>query len=122
MKLSSSNHFPSPWSGWFAEWTENLENEKNSLVDLVRWSSHISVMGPTTVNIHEAKTHLSRLIERTTEGETIIIAKAGKPQVMLTPIPSPAPRSPGRFSGKIVMADDFNEPLPAEVLKDWEGQ
>jgi prevent-host-death family protein len=80
------------------------------------------VVSSTTVNIHEAKTHLSKLIERTGEGETIIIAKAGKPKVMLTPVPSPAPRRPGRFSGKIVMADDFDEPLPGEVLKAWEGQ
>jgi hypothetical protein len=37
-------------------------------------------------------------------------------------IPSPAPRRPGRFSGKIVMADDFDEPLPGKLLKAWEGQ
>jgi prevent-host-death family protein len=80
------------------------------------------MVSSTTVNIHEAKTHLSRLIERTAEGETIIIAKAGKPKVMLTPVPSPAPRRPGRFSGEIVMADDFDEPLPGEVLKAWEGK
>jgi prevent-host-death family protein len=79
-------------------------------------------MNSTTVNIHEAKTHLSRLIERTGEGETIIIAKAGKPRVMLTPVPSPAPRRPGKFAGKIVIADDFDEPLPKELLKAWEGQ
>lgn len=80
------------------------------------------MLSSTTVNIHEAKTHLSRLIERTGEGETIIIAKAGKPKVILTPVPSPAARCPGRFSGKIVMADDFDQPLPGEVLKAWEGQ
>jgi prevent-host-death family protein len=74
------------------------------------------MVSSTTVNIHEAKTHLSRLIERTAEGETIIIAKAGKPKVMLTPVPSPAPRRPGRFSGEIVIADGFDEPLPGEVL------
>jgi prevent-host-death family protein len=43
----------------------------------------------TTVNIREAKTHLSRLVERAREGETTTIAKAGKPKVMLTPVPSP---------------------------------
>jgi prevent-host-death family protein len=80
------------------------------------------MVSSTTVNIHEAKTHLSRLIERTAEGETIIIAKAGKPKVMLTPVPSPAPRRPGRFSGEIVIADGFDEPLPGEVLKAWEGK
>ena len=74
------------------------------------------------LNIHEAKTHLSQLIERAGGGETIIIAKAGKPKVMLTPIPSPAARRPGRFSGKIVMTDDFDQPLPEELLKAWEGQ
>jgi prevent-host-death family protein len=77
-------------------------------------------MSETVVNIHEAKTHLSRLIERATEGETIIIAKAGKPKVILSPIPSKAPRIAGRFAGQIFIADDFDAPLPEEELNAWE--
>lgn len=79
-------------------------------------------MTSITVNIHEAKTHLSRLIERAGRGETIIIAKAGKPKVILTPIPASEPRRPGRFRGEIVVADDFSASLPEETLAEWEGR
>lgn len=78
-------------------------------------------MGKTIVNIHEAKTHLSRLIERAEAGETIIIAKAGKPKVQLGPLPPVAPREPGRFAGSIRLADDFDARLPEEELAAWEG-
>lgn len=79
-------------------------------------------MVQNTVNIHEAKTHLSRLIERVSGGETIIIAKAGKPRVMLTPLPAQKVRKPGRFAGEIDLMDKFFDPLPAEDLLDWEAQ
>jgi prevent-host-death family protein len=79
-------------------------------------------MPSTTVNIHEAKTHLSRLIERAGNGETIIIAKAGEPKVQLTRIPSQVPRRPGRFAGEIVLSDDFFEPLAEAELVAWEGR
>jgi len=62
-----------------------------------------------TVNIHEAKTHLSRLLERVQRGERIVIAKAGRPVAMLTPIAAPARRQPGR--DRVVIHDDFDEPL-----------
>lgn len=75
----------------------------------------------TTVNIHEAKTHLSRLIARVENGETIIIAKSGQPKVMLAPIPKKGLRTPGRFSGQIKMADDFDAAMPEEELAAWEG-
>jgi len=66
-----------------------------------------------TVNVHEAKTHLSRLLERVQSGEEIVIAKAGKPVARLTPFAAaPAPRKPGRDAGRVLMADDFDEPLP----------
>lgn len=66
-----------------------------------------------TVNIHEAKTHLSRLLERVQAGEQITIAKAGKPIAILSPIHSrPRDRVPGMDKGKVVIHDDFDDPIP----------
>ncbi len=65
----------------------------------------------TTVNIHEAKTHLSRLLVRVEAGERITIARAGKPIALLEPIERPpARRVPG--NDRIVIAPDFDAPLP----------
>jgi prevent-host-death family protein len=65
------------------------------------------------VNVHEAKTHLSRLLQRVINGEEIVIAKAGKPVACLTPyVPQPIRRMPGNDAGKVVIAPDFDEPLP----------
>lgn len=64
------------------------------------------------VNIHEAKTHLSRLLQRVMNGEEVIIAKAGRPVARLSPYLPPAEqRTPGNDAGKI-LALDFDEPLP----------
>lgn len=66
-----------------------------------------------TVNIHEAKTHLSRLLTRVMNGEQIIIARAGKPIAVLAPLDrAPAARTPGNDTGAVVIAADFDEPLP----------
>jgi antitoxin (DNA-binding transcriptional repressor) of toxin-antitoxin stability system len=66
-----------------------------------------------TVNIHEAKTHLSKLLERVTNGEQVIIAKAGKPIAVLSQAPqTPAPRTPGDDAGKVIIGPDFDAPLP----------
>jgi len=66
-----------------------------------------------TVNIHEAKTHLSKLLERVMNGEEIVIAKAGKPVARLTPfIQKPAQRVPGNDSGKVEIKPSFDDPLP----------
>ena len=63
----------------------------------------------TTFNIHEAKTHLSRLIAQAARGETVIIAKAGKPLVKLVPVDAPAKRSRiGFMKGEIKVPDDFD--------------
>lgn len=78
-------------------------------------------MAETIVNIHEAKTHLSRLIERAEAGETIVIAKAGTPKVTLTLYPRSDRRGPGRFSGQIELGGAFSDPLPEENLSAWEG-
>ena len=66
-----------------------------------------------TVNVHEAKTHLSKLLERVMNGEQIIIAKSGKPVAVLAPLAqSPAPRIPGIDTGKVIIGPDFDAPLP----------
>ncbi len=62
-----------------------------------------------TVNIHEAKTHLSQIIERVAGGESVIIGKAGKPMAVLSPYASThKPRKPGSMKGRIRIADDFD--------------
>lgn len=74
-----------------------------------------------TVNVHQAKTHLSRLMERAHAGEQIILAKAGKPYALLGPIsPSPTTRRPGRLAGEFV-GPEILLPLPDDVLDAWEG-
>jgi prevent-host-death family protein len=66
----------------------------------------------TTVNVHEAKTHFSKLLARVEAGEEIIIAKAGKPVAKLRPISGTAPaRVPGHDRGKIVIHGDLDDPL-----------
>ena len=73
------------------------------------------------VNIHEAKTHLSRLVERAANGEEIIIGKAGRPMARLVPYREErTPRKPGLWRGQVRVAEDFDE-TPAEVLDAFEG-
>ena len=75
------------------------------------------------VNVHEAKTHFSRLLERVAAGEEIIIARAGVPVARLVPIESAVrARVPGRYVGKITIREDFDAPLPSDVLDDFEGK
>ena len=75
-----------------------------------------------TVNVHEAKTHLSRLLDQAHAGEEIILAKAGKPYARLVPLePVPAQRRPGRLVGQID-TKRFFEPLPAKELDAWAGR
>ena len=76
------------------------------------------------INIHEAKTQLSRLIELTQTGQEFIIAKAGKPVARLVPITCDGnmrPRRLGLLDGKIEVPDDFNAPLPETLLDAFEG-
>ena len=73
------------------------------------------------VNIHEAKTHLSRLLVQAGEREEIIIAKAGKPIARLVPIKERVlRRQPGSAKGQVSVAPDFDAPLPESVLKEFE--
>jgi len=74
----------------------------------------------SVVNVHEAKTHLSRLLERVAAGEEVTIAKAGKPVAKLVPARAVERRRLGIDEGRMVVPDDFNEPLPDEVLSDFE--
>jgi prevent-host-death family protein len=68
------------------------------------------------VNIHEAKTHLSKLLARVALGEEVIIAKAGKPVARLVAIKKPKGKRPlGLAKGEIWVADDFDAPLPPEI-------
>ena len=77
----------------------------------------------TVINVHEAKTHLSRILDRVSAGEEIIIAKAGKPVARLVPLrPEGDPRVPGTYAGRIRIADDFDAPLPDRVLDEFEGK
>lgn len=72
------------------------------------------------VNIHEAKTQFSKLIEAVTRGEEIVIAKAGKPAAKLVPFKEKKNRKFGVLKGQVRISEDFDEPLPAEVLEQFE--
>jgi len=80
----------------------------------------------TMVNVHEARTHLSRILDRVAAGEEIVIAKAGKPVARLVPIgptaSTAAPRAPGKYRGQIRFRDDFDTPLPDDLLDAFEGR
>lgn len=79
-------------------------------------------MTRTVVNVHEAKTHFSRLLERAHAGEEIVVAKAGKPYARLVALEAPKPeRRPGRLQGKGRLDDSFFDPLPEDELRLWEG-
>ena len=78
-----------------------------------------------TVNIHAAKTHLSRLLDAVADGEEILIARAGKPIARLVPLQStvePKPRRLGRLTGKFTVPADFDAPLPEDINNDFEGR
>ena len=75
----------------------------------------------TVVNVHEAKTQLSRLLALAEAGEEVVIARRGEPVVRLVACKTRKERRPGRLKGKVVIPDDFFDPLPDEELKLWEG-
>ncbi len=73
------------------------------------------------VNIHEAKTHLSRLLARVERGEEVVIARAGHPIARLVAIPqTPGKRALGLDDGRGFISEDFDGPLPEDVLEDFE--
>jgi prevent-host-death family protein len=77
----------------------------------------------TTVNVHAAKSQLSRLLDAAAAGEEVIIAKAGKPVARLVPFEQKKERRKlGMLAGKLHVPDDFDDPLPDDVLADFEGR
>jgi prevent-host-death family protein len=78
-----------------------------------------------TVNIHEAKTHLSRLVEQAAKGESFVIAKAGKPMVKVTALDAPSGkevRRLGFMTGQIVVPEDFDQMGSAEIVRLFGGE
>jgi prevent-host-death family protein len=76
----------------------------------------------TIVNVHQAKTHLSRLLDEVAAGAEVVIAKAGKPVARLVPLePVVRKKKLGLLKGRVEVPDDFDAPLPPEVLTDFEG-
>lgn len=74
------------------------------------------------VNMHEAKSSLSRLVARALKGDEIVVSKAGRPLVRLVPVAREAKaRRPGRWKGRVSMARDFNN-LPEEIVDAFEGK
>ena len=79
----------------------------------------------STVNIHAAKTHLSRLVDEAAAGQEVVIARAGKPVAKLVPltVPQSLPkRVLGVLSGRLPVAAGFDAPLPEDVLAGFEGR
>lgn len=74
------------------------------------------------VKIHQAKTHLSRLLVRVAAGEEVVIAKGGRPVARLVPLHRPSrDRIGGQDRGRVRIAEDFDAPLPKEILRAFEG-
>jgi prevent-host-death family protein len=81
------------------------------------------VMSTAIYNLYEAKTALSKLVDRAAAGEEIIIAKSGKPLARLTAFPvARTPRKPGGWEGKVKIGPDFDAPLPDDLLDAFEGR
>jgi prevent-host-death family protein len=77
----------------------------------------------TTVNIHAAKTHLSKLVDKAAAGEEIVIARSGKPVARLVPLAAaPRKRRLGGLKGKMRMPENFENPLPDWLLDAFEGK
>ena len=75
------------------------------------------------INIHEAKTHLSRIVEEVAAGREVIIAKAGRGIAKLVPLDgTPKPKKLGGLEGKLTVPDDFNLPLDPAVIAAFEGR
>ena len=96
-------------------------NRDSDSIDLVR--DLVYCMDMIEINIHEAKTNLSRLLSRVAAGEEIIIAKAGKPIARLVPFRKPKGKRPlGMDKGLFQVPEDFDAPLPDDLLAAFEGE
>jgi prevent-host-death family protein len=74
----------------------------------------------TEVGVHEAKTHLSKLLRRVAGGEEVVITSGGRPVAKLVAVTAPVRRVLGRDRGVVTIADDFDAPLPAELLDEFD--
>jgi prevent-host-death family protein len=74
-----------------------------------------------TYNMHDAKTQLSRLAERAAKGEEIVIARNGHPLARLVPLDERKPRTLGLWRDSVWISDDFDDPLPWEIQRHFEG-
>lgn len=74
--------------------------------------------GAPPVNVHEAKTHLSRLLKQVESGHEVVIARAGTPIAKIVPIEPPRPKLPvfGTLAGQVWISEDFDDPLPDDVF------
>lgn len=96
----------------------NFDKTKFSLIENVELENCMR-----SINIHEAKTHLSQIAEEVAAGEEIIVAKAGKPKMKLVPIqPQKKKITFGLLKGKIQISEDFDAPLPEDILEAFEGR
>lgn len=82
----------------------------------------MSAIPMPTVNVHDAKTHLSRYLEQVERGEEIVIARAGRPVARLVPMGAARGVRFGVAAGRFSLPDDFDAPLPPEELATFEGQ
>ena len=93
-------------------------------LDLAKYLSYLQKwrcnVAKVMVNMHQAKTELSKLVARALAGEEVIVTRNGKPVVRLVPISRR--RTPGGLEGKIWISPEFYEPLPEEVLREFEGR
>jgi prevent-host-death family protein len=88
-------------------------------MSLVHLQPSLSVAAP--INVHDAKTHFSKLLDLAHAGQEVILAKAGKPYARLMPLANAKrKRTPGRLNGQVEAA--FFEPLPEQEMKLWNGQ
>jgi prevent-host-death family protein len=79
-------------------------------------------MSENTYNMHEAKTQLSKLADRASHGEEIVIARNGTPVARLVAVPERKPRKLGLWKGRVVIGDDFDDPLPDDIQAAFEGR
>ena len=89
------------------------------LTNLTNWRDDGSVV-VMTLNLYEAKTQLSALVDAAAAGDEIIISKNGRPMAKLVAFKAVTKRKPGRLKGKIWMSDDFDAPMTSEEIASWE--
>ena len=81
-----------------------------------------SAQDMVVVNVHQAKTQLSRLLAQVEAGEEVVVARRGKPVARLVAFEPRGKRCPDVLKGKVIIPDSFFDPLPEEELKSWEGE